>query len=121
MRSRNLQGAAIVLTALILSAGGCSALAPSQTKVQKRQEAAEKALRVGQLYDDILARVIQVGMSQDDIKSRYGEPEDMFRSSSSVSSMEIWTYERTPAGQYDAFQAPIRLYFQDQKLLQWNY
>ena len=106
MRMIPLMRRIVLLAALGCLVAGCSALTPSQTKVQQGQDAATKVLRVGELYEDILSKAIKVGASQDEIESRYGKPDDIFRSSSSVSSLEIWTYERTPPDKYNAFSGP---------------
>ncbi|MFC1704417.1 hypothetical protein ACFL1E_06555 [Candidatus Omnitrophota bacterium] len=75
--------------------------------------------RYNKLRDDILAKNIFTGQTCEDIRALYEEPQDIYRSTSSVSSLEIWTYD-LPSPTKDFFVRPIRLYFNDCKLSSWS-
>jgi len=101
---------------------GCSMFQESQ---ESKKEALEKAQlkkkNFEALYQQLAANSIKTGTTTQDIRSLYGDPDDIFKSGSSASSMEIWTYEKLLANPKDPSWDPIRLYFNDGKLVSWNY
>lgn len=71
------------------------------------------------LLSDLKTHKIQIGVSPEEIKSEYGDPEDTFGSSSDSSQFQMWTYEYPDAAKKESYQ-PIRLYFNNGKLSYWS-
>ncbi len=85
----------------------------------------ELAMQV-KAYEDILLgfqqKTLKYGTPIETVRSLYGEPQDSFSSGSKTGSTDIWSYYKIPKseGEEPAFK-PIRLYFNNGKLIDWNY
>jgi hypothetical protein len=88
---------------------------PRQEALKEKLEnyaALQKALNEGRLTK---------GTAPDEIRASYGEPDDIFTSGSSASGrLEIWNYGKMISRGIDNWH-PIRLYFSNNKLVDWNY
>ncbi len=81
------------LVVLVLGAGtGCSTVKNLQkNQQQKRDDAELKKTRYIALKRDLSSRGLRNGTIAEDIKIKYGPPDDVFYSSSSISSSLIPT------------------------------
>ena len=106
---------------LALSTAGCS-LTQHKNKVTERKERiAKKQENYSNLHQELSNQTIKIGTGTEAVKKLFGEPDDVFRSSSSVSNFEIWTYEKLlKDGDKDNWN-PIRLYFDNGQLVNWKY
>ena len=95
---------------------GCSMLS-FQDKIKKEKEALVKKEQDYQtLKSDLSSGLIKLGTTKDEIKEKYTmpEPEEVFVSGSSMSQMEVWSYDGS--GTHN----PLKLYFENQKLISWS-
>ena len=108
----------ILLTLLIAFLGiSCQTLDQNQ-QAQEKIEARIKKFE--SLQEAINSQSLLTGTPPENIRVLYGEPDDVFSSGSSNGKFEIWTYEEIslknrPTGH------PIRLYFNNGKLISWEY
>lgn len=109
------------MTAMLLlsfSNFGCNTRKAAETIAQKKQEAELKKNRFESLQADLASGVLRQGADPKGIREYYGEPDNIFRSGSQASSMEIWTYEKLLDKEDEEWE-PIRLYFNNHKLVTW--
>ncbi|MFC1593762.1 hypothetical protein ACFL38_00370 [Candidatus Omnitrophota bacterium] len=71
------------------------------------------------LRDDLFSQKLKKGQTSKEIKELYGEPNDIYSTASSLSALEIWTYD-FPMPDNELFDSPIRLYFANGKLSTWS-
>lgn len=98
---------------------GCATV-NSEDKTTAKTEVQEKMKRFEKLQDNVSSGTLQAGLLVKDMRTLYGEPDDIFSSGSSTGQFEIWTYEEVsvknkPTGH------PIRLYINNGKLVSWTY
>ncbi|MCK5214667.1 MAG: hypothetical protein KAR05_04885 [Candidatus Omnitrophica bacterium] len=111
--------AIIVLTTFL--AIGCSL---TESQLEKDKLAAEikiKKENYANLHQQITSKKLQKALSKEEIKAQFGEPDNVFRSGSSVSSMEIWAYEKILDKKEIGDRESIRLYFDNDKLITWKF
>jgi len=112
----------IVCFALALNSLGC---AHFKEKVKRELEEKKKVEERKEFYATLTSNIkkgsIKEGSTTAEVRELYGEPTDTFRSGSSVSSMDIWTYEKVMENPNDQDWQPVRLYFANDKLLRWTY
>lgn len=101
-----------------LSLSGCQTLAEKE-KARELVEFKKKNFRA--LRQNILSRKIHDGITSDKIKEQYGAPDDVFFSGSNTSRFEIWTYEFITTSTEEREENPIRLYFANNKLINFSY
>ena len=110
-----------LLLILIISSPGCSLL-KNQNKLDERmKEVTQKKQNYNNLRRDLSQSNVAIGTSTDSLKERYGDPDDIFHSGSMVSNFEIWTYEKIYAKGEEGTWQRIRLYFDNNKLVSWDY
>ena len=68
----------------------------------------------------VIKQTIKSGMTSLTIKELYGEPDDIFSSGSTTGRFEIWSYEEVTPSHQPTWR-PIRLYFNNEKLVSWDY
>lgn len=108
----------ILLTAFVFC--GCAMLKENERKKQEAKELLEKQKKdYTSLLSDLKGHKIEIGATSDEIKTLYGEPAEVFGSSSHNSEFYMWTYEYPDAAKKESFQ-PIRLYFNNEKLSYWS-
>ncbi len=76
-------------------------------------------------YEDLIAalqrKTIGKGTAPSTVRTLFGEPNDIFQSGFSESSIEIWTYMNVPVSKEEANDfKPVKLYFNDSKLVEWR-
>ena len=101
---------------------GCSAVKTFQKYQQNKRDVAElKKSHYMALKHDIAVNELPNGMPGQDIKDKYGAPDDIFYSNSSGSSFQIWSYNMTIDKLDDTRFDPIILYLENDKLISWKY
>jgi len=115
---------ALILAALIIPAAvlgsGCSSLRKQELLEQKKAKVEQKKKNYAALLTAVIGNNLTVGASLKTIEDTYGKPDDVFHSGSMESAFDIWTYEKIlDKGQED--WQPIRLYFNNGKLVSWKY
>lgn len=73
------------------------------------------------LYDAITSNSLRKGITPPTIKKLFGKPDDIFQSGSMTGNLQIWTYEKVISRNDEEIPRPLRLYFNNNKLLSWNY
>lgn len=108
---------------LILPAGGASCVTPGKAvQDQAREELARKRERFEALRQDLLAGRPLDGSSEEAVRERYGDPDDIFSSGSPASRFAIWNYHPVLTGkESDTQTLPVRLYFDSGRLVSWRY
>ena len=103
------------------SFGGCGTW-PSKNLSDVKKEALElKKKKYTALSLALCDKSIRTGMTASQIKETYGDPDSIFNSGSTNGSFEIWTYEDFSNQEKFEDWHPIRLYFDNAKLIDWRY
>ncbi len=101
---------------------GCTPIRNFQKgQQQKKENAVIKKNNYLALRRDIATNSLQNGTKTENLKEKYGAPDDVFYSSSSVSSFQIWTYNATTDKLSDTALSTILLYLENDKLVNWKY
>ncbi|MFZ5800234.1 MAG: hypothetical protein ACOY3D_02515 [Candidatus Omnitrophota bacterium] len=109
----------ILCVALVFS--GCAMLESSRKKKEEQLEKIEKQKeKYLRLRKDLNDRKIRVGDAQEDVRDKYGEPDDTFSSASEVSNFSLWTYEFPLVDNRETDFRPVRMYFNNGKLSYWT-
>ncbi len=112
----------IFIPAILAMTCGCSTLRNYyKNQDQKKIDIALKKSNYLALKSDITSNALAKGHLAENIKAKYGPPDDIFYSSSSISSFQIWTYDMTKGRLADADFSPIILYIENDKLINWKY
>ncbi len=111
----------ILVFGLTISLSACS-LFHNPDRLREQKERIEKKRQ----HYLALHRFVTAAASSQDLTTRqvrelYGEPDDIFRSGSAGSQLEIWTYEKISASQDEEFWDNIRLYFNNSRLMSWKF
>ncbi len=109
---------------IILSLGfpvGCSTMKNHQIKKQTIQsEINLKKSNFLALKQAVATRTLHNGALAQDLKTKYGPPDNIFYSSSGISSFQVWTYNIKKDKLADTITAPILLYLENDKLVNWK-
>ena len=109
----------LILSFCAFQSLGCAMF--DKTASLKKQEAFQaKAEHFKNLKEAVEKQSLTSGMTASEIKGLYGEPDDIFSSGSTTGRFEIWSYEEVKP-QSQMFWRPIRLYFNNERLISWNY
>ena len=101
--------------------GGCGVW-PSKKLSDSKKEALElKKKKYLVLSSALSHQSIRTGMTVNQIREMYGEPDSVFNSASIKGSFEIWTYEDFTDQEKLENWHPIRLYFDNAQLIDWRY
>ncbi len=106
---------------LFIGMVGCSSFNTGLDKTTQKELIELKKKYFTQLRSDLASKAITLGTNSEKIRERYGEPDDKFSSGSTSSHSEIWTYEKVMVKESLESANPIRLYFENNKLISWNY
>ena len=107
--------------ALALFVGGCSLNKGPHTPT-KLDLAKDRKKKRDQLYQELSQKGLKAGTSADLIREKFGEPDDIFKSGSSSSNFEIWTYDKMLVHKEDtADWESILLYFDNNHLVTWKF
>lgn len=107
---------------LLILGPGCATIREIKKRQSSREE--QRAMRKNNylnLQRAIATNTIRTGMAAQALKKEFGEPDDIFYSSSNISSFQIWTYQKVVENPGDNDWNPIRLYFESDKLISWKY
>lgn len=100
---------------------GCSLVRTYQkSQEQKKLDIQLKKDNYMALKRDIAINELRNGTPAADIKAKYGSPDDIFYSGSSISSFQIWTYYIQSDKFSDITLTPIILYIENDKLVNWK-
>ena len=80
-----------------------------------------KQERIALLRKNLSAQTFKKGIKASNIEDQFGKPDAVFKSGSSVSSFEIWTYGHMNKKEKFEDWQPIRLYFDNDILINWKY
>lgn len=101
---------------------GCSTLKNHQIKKQTKQsEINLKKSNFLALKQAVSTRTLRNGALSEDLKTKYGPPDNIFYSGSGLSSFQVWTYNIKKDKLADTTTAPILLYLENDKLVNWKY
>ncbi len=100
---------------------GCAFLQNQEKLLKEKETIALKKEKYEDLHAKITAHALQKGTSLQTIKKSFGEPDDIFQSASATGSFQVWTYEKVMDKKDEESWQPIRLYFDNNKLVSWNY
>ncbi len=73
------------------------------------------------LQQQVINKNLLKGLSIDEIRNVYGEPDDIYRVGSTLGSIEVWTYGKGEDFSNPGDWHPIRLYFENNHLIDWSY
>ena len=107
---------------LTLSLGtvmGCASLTEKANKEKAELEAKKKNYEA--LLGQIKSKTLPRNLSTAEVRNAYGEPDDVYRAGSGLSSMEVWTYGKGVEFADPNDWHPIRLYFDNDHLIDWNF
>ncbi len=99
---------------------GCSLASTKATQEKQKAEIELKKKNYNSLREAIRTRALAKGTRTAEIEKTYGAPDDVFHSGSVESTFEVWTYEAVMEKKEDE-GVPLRLYFNNGKLVNWNY
>ena len=112
----------VVYLTVCLVMSGCAWSKGHQAKIaKKRQELVSKREKYTQLNDQLSRKEITAGIKIQTVRETFGGPDNIFRSASSVSHFEVWTYEYPPEKNKETNWSPIRLYFDNGQLVSWGF
>mgnify|MGYP001618616683 FL=1 len=107
---------------LLILGPGCATIRDIKKRQSSRREQREvRKNNYLNLQRAIATNTIRTGMAAQELKKEFGEPDDIFYSSSNISSFQIWTYQKVVENPGDKDWNPIRLYFESDKLISWKY
>ncbi len=122
LKSSKLLSRFFVIIFLTCMLTGCSMIKNYQkSQEQKKLDTELKKNNYMSLKRDIATNALRNGILAEELKAKYGLPDDVFYSSSSVSSFQIWTYDSTRGKLDDTALSPIILYLENDKLVNWKY
>ena len=113
----------VVIAAVFFLAGGCSSLANKEGAAKTKKDLwLEKKKQHDQLYTELSRKIVKQGASASEIREKFGEPDDIFKSGSSTGSFNIWTYSKIlTAKNENADWDAVMLYFNNDRLITWKY
>jgi len=103
----------LTLTGLIPLSGCASAASRQEHQTQMESQ----RLGYHQLLEDIKDGTVTKGLTTVRTKKKYGSPSNVFQSGST----EIWIFRDVKKDDTEDNTTPIRLYFENGKLLVWHY
>ncbi len=107
----------------ILTMSGCADFRNkiSADKKKKEEISALKKKNYETLIKSLANNSLLKGAQTEKVKEMFGEPDDILLSGSAVGKFEVWTYEKVQEKNYTPDRQPIRLYFDGNKLINWEY
>jgi hypothetical protein len=111
------------LILLFLSVGLTSGCAIHKKTAEAKAELLEKKKKHDNLYEALSQKKITQGATTDSILEKFGTPDDVFKSGSATSSLEVWTYDRISLSKTsDHFDLEtVVLYFDNNRLISWKF
>jgi hypothetical protein len=114
-------GIHVMLMSTVVLTAGCSLLREDKALAEKKETIEQKKKYYTTLAGDIAEGNLKKGATTRTVRTLYGAPDDSVFTDSGTSRFEIWTYERIMKTVDDTDWQPIRLYFNDQKLVSWQH
>ena len=114
-RTRSLYGLLLIFLC------GCSLFLSPEKIAEQKKRIEDKKTKYKRLYHFVTSGAIESGIAAEEIEELYGEPDDIYRSGSSVSQLQIWTYEKITGPREEEKWENIRLYFENGHLISWKY
>ena len=112
----------VLLAALVFSAGGCSMAQKDSEAKSKKDIMLEKKKKHDELYQELSKKAISLGTPAAEIREKFGDPDDIFKSGSSTSSFDIWSYDKLLISKDEKSEwETILLYFNNDRLITWKY
>jgi hypothetical protein len=112
-----IRGGLLILIGFFLT--GCTAI--SKIQKDKREATAQRKANYAALKNDIAENTLRKGTPLEALKMKYGAPDDIFYSGSSVSSFQVWTYNVYKDKLADTKLDAVILYIENDKLVNWKY
>ena len=110
------------LVLMVFCLGGCSTITNFQnSQKQKREAVKQKKEYYMALKRDMANNTLRKGATVETLKEKYGAPDNIFYSGSSVSSFQVWTYDIFKDKLADTKLTSIILYIENDKLVNWKY
>ncbi len=106
---------AIVLCAVFFILG----CATAEQKQVKKDAVIAKQKNYTMLMDAVTSNSLKLGTPPQVFHEKYGAPDDVFGSGSMSGRFEVWTYEKPETK--DSDWGHIRLYFNNNQLVSWDY
>ena len=100
---------------------GCASLSQKLSIDKKQQELELKKKNYQTLLQQVSQKTLLQGLSTEEVRNVYGKPDDIYRVGSSKGSTEVWTYGKGKDFIEPEDWHPIRLYFDNDHLIDWNY
>lgn len=98
---------------------GCTTQKALERRAKAKELVEQKKANYLALKKAISHHTLEKGTTADEITALYGSPDDIFSSGSGLSVFEVWSYEKITTGSaLDV--SPIRLYFNDNRLVTWD-
>ena len=120
-KRRHFAAVLLILPVLLLCAGGCALFDRQEEKSLRLERAEQKKRNYDALYQAIVSNSLRKGLTTREVQRLYGEPDDVFSSGTTSSRLEVWTYTKVKEpGEKETWQN-IRLYFDNGKLISWQY
>lgn len=110
------------LVLMMFCLGGCSTISNFQKSQKEKREAVEQKKEYYMtLKRDMADNTLRKGLTVEALKEKYGAPDDIFYSGSSISSFQVWTYNVFKDKLEDTKFTSIILYIENNKLVNWKY
>ncbi|MCC6759002.1 MAG: hypothetical protein IT395_05200 [Candidatus Omnitrophica bacterium] len=110
------------LVLMVVCLGGCSTITNFQNSQKQKREAVEQKKEYYMaLKRDMANNTLRKGVTVETLKEKYGAPDNIFYSGSSVSSFQVWTYDVFKDQLADTKLTSIILYIENDKLVNWKY
>jgi len=100
---------------------GCTLFQDPDVLRQQQETVDQKKQHYQALYDFVTSAKTPQHLTIQQVRGLYGEPDDIFRSGSAGSQLEIWTYEKVAAIESEELWGTIRLYFNNGRLMSWKF
>jgi len=124
MVRKSFNKALFLLIGLLFVTGsfGCSLFQNPDALQQKKEIVNKKKQQYRALNDFVSSAQSPQKLTTAQMRELYGEPDDIFRSGSAGSQLEIWTYEKVSSVSDDEeLWGTIRLYFNNGRLISWKF
>ena len=102
--------------------GGCGTISNFQKNQQNKKKLTHlRKENYALLKTDIADSKLRKGTTTQALKEKYGAPDDLFYSGSSVSSFQVWTYNIYKDKLADNKLDSVILYIENDKLVNWKF
>ena len=99
---------------------GCNSF-QNLTQDKKKAEMEQRKKNYQTLLQHASNKTLTKGLSTEEVRNTYGEPDDLYRAGSNLGSTEVWTYGKGKDYASPDDWHPVRLYFDSNHLIDWNF